>query len=423
MLKCDNRREMNVLTTYGWLSYKRYALRPDNLESKEILQREFGINSVYPLDEYLGLDGLPFRITCNMALHIAKTCILADSYEDVAKSLIDQYGQKPFGRHYKGLSDDTVRRVTNYVADIVLKAEKQFVEDMNLNYDPSKIQVGRRRGRPRSQPLIVYLQTDGAVYLAREEGNIQKGYREIVLGVIFNSNTMEEKIDDKGHIRPTIGQREYVCNVEGEEEHRKHLVATALKYGLEQADAMVMISDGADWIRLMKRDYFPFAQQILDLYHLKENVYKFRDQEFGTSSKQGQEWGKMVCDLLEEGKWQDVLNLPELKKYEDKNEENCQDGNSKGKFNLYRYIWKFRDCIDYPTYLEKGYLIGSGAVESGHRTVLQDRLKQAGMMWLPSKASGILALRAKWRSGLWKCEVVPQVQSHYKKNAILNNKS
>ena len=410
MLRTDNRRPMNVLTIFGWLNYDRYALRPADKASKEALSK-LGINSIYPLDEFLGLDNLPFKVTCGMALQIAERCITADSYEAVEKELERQYGKRPFGNRQSCLSDDTVRKITDYVAELVMESDKRFIDKITAGYDPKKIKIGHRRGRPKKEPYVIYLQTDGASYPTRQEGDITAGYHENKLGVIFTSDTMEETVDKKGHIRPKIGTREYICDVEGVEVHRQHLIATALKYGLEEADAMVIISDGAEWIRIMKRDYFPFAQQILDLFHLKENVHKFADQEFGASNKEGTIWANKVCKQLEEGKWRDVLKIPEIFQYSEEGSKELP----KGRFNLHNYISNFSDCIDYPTYLELGYLIGSGAVESGHRTVLQKRLKQPGMRWLPSKASGVLLLRSKKLSGLWETDVVPVVIKNYKK--------
>lgn len=51
------------------------------------------------------------------------------------------------------------------------------------------------------------------------------------------------------------------------------------------------------------------------------------------------------------------------------------------------------DCLAYPRALALGLPIGSGMIESGHRHVLQARLKQAGTAWLPDHADQI----AHWR--------------------------
>jgi hypothetical protein len=58
-----------------------------------------------------------------------------------------------------------------------------------------------------------------------------------------------------------------------------------------------------------------------------------------------------------------------------------------------------------PLYEQKGYFIGSGAIESGNKIVLQQRLKQAGMRWNVETAQNILKLKAKTESGLWHTDV------------------
>jgi hypothetical protein len=49
----------------------------------------------------------------------------------------------------------------------------------------------------------------------------------------------------------------------------------------------------------------------------------------------------------------------------------------------------------------KGYFIGSGVIESSNKTILQRRLKQAGMRWDPVFAQNILSLITKQESDLW----------------------
>lgn len=67
-----------------------------------------------------------------------------------------------------------------------------------------------------------------------------------------------------------------------------------------------------------------------------------------------------------------------------------------GVVNPYTYVKNNR---------EKGYYIGSGPIESGNKTVLQKRCKQAGMRWDEQNAQKLLKLRAKAESGLWSIHV------------------
>jgi hypothetical protein len=84
---------------------------------------------------------------------------------------------------------------------------------------------------------------------------------------------------------------------------------------------------------------------------------------------------------------------------------------STGKLTTYIEINK--DNIDYPTYIKKGYIIGSGSIESANKTVLQYRLKQAGMSWNIPNAQDVVTLRAKAESGKWFSDVVEPVYKKY----------
>ncbi|MCL1918127.1 MAG: OmpA family protein, partial [Peptococcaceae bacterium] len=63
--------------------------------------------------------------------------------------------------------------------------------------------------------------------------------------------------------------------------------------------------------------------------------------------------------------------------------------------------------------IAKGYFIGSGAIESGNKIVLQQRLKQASMRWNVSSAQPMLTLKTKCESNLWeKDAVIPFTSKH-----------
>jgi len=55
----------------------------------------------------------------------------------------------------------------------------------------------------------------------------------------------------------------------------------------------------------------------------------------------------------------------------------------------------------YKTFMDKGLAIGSGAIESAHRTVVQKRLKQSGQRWTIDGAQKIVDLRVVHASKQW----------------------
>lgn len=84
-----------------------------------------------------------------------------------------------------------------------------------------------------------------------------------------------------------------------------------------------------------------------------------------------------------------------------------QDKKRPGVPNIYTYLRNDKDCIDYPSYVSSGYFIGSGAIESGNKSTMQERLKLPGMRWDINSAQFVLSAKMKYDSGKWNSDVVP----------------
>jgi hypothetical protein len=71
------------------------------------------------------------------------------------------------------------------------------------------------------------------------------------------------------------------------------------------------------------------------------------------------------------------------------------------------------DNIDYADYIDKGYFIGSGAIESSNKTVLQRYLKYGAMLWNIESAQAVVTLVSKARNGLWESDVIKPTYQKY----------
>lgn len=387
-MKTHKRIEKTILTTQGPLSFARYVLRPADNESKRRLLQLEGIKSIAPLDCALRIDRLPFKISVDMMLEIAYHAIKMDSYQEAEDIISKHFGVK--------VNDDTARLVTNHIGQMV------FQEDCRLADEAASL---FEKGLPEYRPTkdgILYLEMDGAALNTRTKDENNSTWRENKLAVAFTDKDFYSWKGRDNKYRHQLMRREYVSLIGTASEFRKHLLALAIRNGYGTIRETVILSDGATWIRNIKEELFPDAQQILDLFHLKENIHEFSKVIF----RQGEEeprlaWAKDICSRLEDGKWTDVLQ--ELEKYRDSSFPS-------GIVNPYTYIYNNRNNIDYPAYKLKGYAVGSGAIESSNKVVLQSRLKLAGMRWNVDTAQYVLSLKAKEKSGLWYSHVVPLVK-------------
>ncbi len=65
------------------------------------------------------------------------------------------------------------------------------------------------------------------------------------------------------------------------------------------------------------------------------------------------------------------------------------------------YFTERQDRMRYPQYVRAHLPIGSGAIESACKVLVQARQKQAGMRWRRRGSQAIATLRARQRSGEW----------------------
>jgi hypothetical protein len=68
------------------------------------------------------------------------------------------------------------------------------------------------------------------------------------------------------------------------------------------------------------------------------------------------------------------------------------------------YFTKRQDQIAYAAFEQQGWPLGSGAGESAHKTVLQARMKRAGMSWAAPNVNPMLALRNLTCSQRWRTD-------------------
>ena len=372
---------VSIVTTHGSVTFSRYHLKPQDLESKEKLINIAGLKSVVPLDCYLGLAGLPFKITPCAMLKIAFWAQNQLSYQRAEEAIYEIIKIK--------INDDTIRAVTDFVGNFVFEHDCRRAEKAINMLNSGKLDFSKNLDG------VLYIQTDGAALNTRSQDETGSTWRENKLGEVFSSENIRYWHDHNGKRQHQILEKEYISYIGSASEFKKHLFALALRNGYGSYKETVILSDGATWIRNTVEELFPDGQQILDYFHLCENVNTFAKHLFKMDESKYRPWAKDICNKLKKSDFRSVLN--ELGKL-DRVPNNSP-------VNLFGYITNNVNNIDYVAYEKKGYFIGSGAIESGNKLILQDRLKRAGMRWNPKTAQSILTLKSKVESKIWLTDV------------------
>jgi hypothetical protein len=451
-LRTNKKVSITIITNLGKLTFNRYVLRPKGDKDLNLLKEKYSKTTVIPLDEWIGIHKYGYKMTPNTMVTIAFWTSNLLSYHSAAKALKKILNVD--------ISHETIRSVTNDVGNYIFKNEMEKANKVIDLYKNCKL-----KSFNYNKEYVLYIETDGAMVRLRHDENSNEkrdklnGKRnedeqnnethaewdENKLGLIFSSDNLEpikqkeskkntnnsknndkdndkdnndklnlkEKIDKnfidfmqnnegKREIHYRVLKREYVSYIGSIEIFQKLLFAAAIKNGYGDYKTTVLLSDGATWIRNMKSLYFPDAIHILDFYHLCEHIYDFAKIYYNENASKYVPWAKYAKYSFKNGKKKEIIKEIELMQKELKNI----------KFNFHQYLCNNINSIDYSRYIESNYFIGSGHIESGNKSVLQERLKRPGMIWSKEVAQNLLALRAKYKSDLWSEEVEKPFLEH-----------
>ena len=313
-----------------------------------------------PVDDELGIPG-DGSVTAEVEKRIADFGV-----NDVFKE-----GAERFSMHYGwSISENLVRRVVDRIGQ-VLEGLPEAAVQLAL------------QAQSTTPARFITIGIDGSMLSTRE------GWQETKLGVVVRD---EHHVEGTRTRRGEITQARYVAAT-GVDELRGRLVAAAKAAGIESAELVAVVSDGAPWIHKLCEEDFPGAILVLDWPHVLEHLTDCGKALLGEGSPLLAAWVKTTTTLVFERGRADIL-LVELRTLLD-----MPDVENKPVLDLIRYISNNLDRIDYPRFRALGLPVGSGVIESAHKHVLQVRMKRAGQHWSPHRCRRMARLRAAHSTG------------------------
>lgn len=162
----------------------------------------------------------------------------------------------------------------------------------------------------------------------------------------------------------------------------------AIENGLESADVVVFLGDGARWVWGIQATYFPRALTGIDIFHAIERLVTLVDflQFKGQSASDRKQTFTDECiNLLRCGKIQDMLDLVGTLP--------CKKGKDQNYESALCYFSSNIEHMNYGIFTACGLFIGSGVIEAGVKMIVGNRMKNAGMHWSKDHAEKMIALR------------------------------
>lgn len=229
-----------------------------------------------------------------------------------------------------------------------------------------------------------YLLMDGSMVLT-----IEDKWKETRLGMIYTEKNIFKP--DKNH--RVITKKKYFGTYNKKEgsliDFLQKTTYEANQFRFQDYTKQVILGDGAPYIWNYAETEHPNAIQILDYYHASEYLGSALQSIKFSSNEEKEKIKDDIFDRLNNGKIKDILQFLE-KQTLTKEINDC-----------IRYYTNNEKRMNYGQYRELGLNIGSGAIESAHKIVIQSRMKQSGMRWSTANVQSIVSLRSKYLSGEW----------------------
>jgi len=255
-------------------------------------------------------------------------------------------------------------------------------------------------------PEVAYIEVDGVLPMTREVDEERsepvegarggKGMRYTLVGkevknaVLYTGEACAQESEGRG----CILEKTYVSHLGSWNPFALVLWASLVRLRFDQAKLLVILSDGAEWIRSLA-GWMPVpVLLILDLYHAMHRVWDVGRALYGDKTPQCESWSREQCRRIEAGEVGQVIEgLRFLRPTTVLGGEKVEE--------LITYFENNRDRMDYPSYRSRGLRVTSGTVESANYHVTGARLKLQGMRWSEEGAAQMARLRADLFNGIW----------------------
>jgi len=288
------------------------------------------------------------------------------------------------------LSDETARRLAEHIG-AVAEAQTQAAIARAQQGQPVWTEAEVQRA---DDTTILVVEVDGV--LVHQE----MGWHEMKVGALAPLGPALRL--DPTHGRATLAWGAASYGVGGEDAEafwwRVYVEARRRGLGTPAVRTVVVLGDGAHWIWDRARAFLGLpgveVVEIVDIYHAYGYLWAVGNALYGAGSLRAAPWVEPLKDQLYLHGAAPVLAA--LAALTPPTEEALN-----ARTDAQTYFTRNVARMDYPRFVARQWPIGSGAVESACKCLVEARLKQAGMRWGVPGGQAIASLRAVQRSGRW----------------------
>ena len=250
------------------------------------------------------------------------------------------------------------------------------------------------RNRDATGQRIAYVSVDATGIAIQGPGATRAEGRMAYVGMVYDARSFDPEAPSDA--RP-IERARYLAGFTDLDALGPQLRRQAGQVGMDSAGRWIGLSDGGNGLDDFFRVYFPQAVLILDFYHAAGHLADLARSWGGDATAVADRLDGWCHTMKHRGGAAVLAELEAL-------DRSDRDAAALEQYRLVTgYVRRNTYRMDYPSYREAGWQIGSGSMESGCKAVACQRLCGTGMRWGSDGADAVCHLRALYRSepGQW----------------------
>jgi len=197
--------------------------------------------------------------------------------------------------------------------------------------------------------------------------------------------------------RPTPCHKRIFASLKGKPANLQQLAEWATQRDGPAIQQRVALTDGAEALQDQLQAKLSHFTLVLDFIHVDEYLWKAGTALYGETDPNRTVWVEtQLLDLLSSRTTQVIQRLEDKAK--------TLGPRSQARRVLQQvagYLRRNQAHMDYATYLQRGWPIGTGVIEGVCRHLIKDRMELSGMRWTKAGADALLALRAVNENNDW----------------------
>jgi hypothetical protein len=324
-------------------------------------------------------------LTPQAATRLSREAATQQGFEPAARALSDDWSLD------QPLHPEQVRRWSEQLGQSLVAQRDAEVRDY---------QCGRRPACPPNAVPLLVIGMDGGRYQSREK-DVETGsrWREEKVLTISSYLPGDGKEQTEGGRPPQKLVTTHLATAQPVKAFGPLARVEAERRGLRQAQEVIALGDGGNWIDPLLTAFFHVRARIIDWFHAAEHLWDCAKAVHGADTPQAAQWAEQLEALLWDGQVQRVIAelSAQARKLGPPTDTDAPGHPRRVLANNVAYFTQHRPHMNYPEYRRRGWPIGSGETEAAVKQ-FNKRIKGTEQFWSTDGVEAILSLRALWLS-------------------------